>query len=101
MNPLLAAADVSAVLNLVAQITGILGTAMCFFMFVARKRRTILLGKFTCDVLWTMHYGLIGAYSGAALNVLAMGRETVFYNKDKKWASSRIWLYLFVGMMQL
>ena len=98
MNSLLAAADVSAVLNLVAQITGIVGTAMCFFMFVARKRRTILLGKFTCDVLWTMHYGLIGAYSGAALNVLAMGRETVFYNKDKKWASSRIWLYLFVGL---
>ena len=98
MNILLAAADASAFWNLVAQIAGIAGTAMCFFMFVARKRRTILLGKFTCDVLWTLHYGLIGAYSGAALNVLAMGRETVFYNKDKKWASSRLWLYLFVAL---
>ena len=64
MNILLAAADASAFWNLVAQITGIAGTAMCFFMFVARKRGTILLGKFTCDVLWTLHYGLIGAYSG-------------------------------------
>ena len=27
-----------------------------------------------------------------------MGRETVFYNKDKKWASSRLWLYLFVAL---
>jgi len=98
MNVLLAAADASAFLNLVAQIAGIAGTAMCFFMFIARKRRTILLGKLTCDIIWTLHYGLIGAYSGSALNILAIGRETVFYNKDKKWASSRFWLYLFVAL---
>lgn len=90
--------DNMSIINTVASVMGILGTVMCFLMYIARKRRTILLGKLTCDILWTVHYGLIGAYSGAALNVLAIGRETVFCNKDKKWASSRFWLYLFVAL---
>ena len=98
MNLLLAAADASAVLNLIAQLAGFTGTVLCFFMFVARKRRTILLCKLTCDIIWTFHYVLIGAYSGAALNILAIGRESVFYNKEKKWASSIFWLYFFVAL---
>ena len=85
-------------MNMIAQIAGVLGTSMIFISFIARKRRTILLGKFTADILWMIHYLLIGAYSGAALNVLAIGRETVFYNKEKKWASSRFWLYLILAL---
>lgn len=93
-----AGAGTDAILETIASVMGVAGTVMCFLMFIARKRRTILLGKLTCDILWTVHYGLIGAYSGAALNVLGIARETVFYNKAKKWASSRFWLYLFVGL---
>ena len=81
-----------------AQILGVVGIAMSFFIYIARKRSSILLCKFSSDVIWALHYFLIGAYSGCALNVLAMARETVFYNKHKKWASSRFWLYLFVGL---
>ncbi len=85
-------------LNLIAQVAGILGTTMIFFSFTARKRPHILLGKLTADVLWMTHYFLIGAYSGAALNILAIGRESVFYNKEKAWASSRFWLCLILAL---
>ena len=66
-----------------AQILGVIGIAMSFFIYIARKRSSILLCKFSCDVIWAAHYLLIGAWSGAALNILAMARETVFFNKDK------------------
>ena len=98
MHVFLAAADHSALWNIAAQTAGFIGTVLGFVMYLARKRKTILLGKFTCDILWILHYGLIGAYSGAALNVLALGRESVFYNKEKKWASSKFWLVLFVAL---
>jgi len=84
-----------------AQILGVVGIAMSFFIYIARKRSSILLCKFSCDVIWAAHYFLIGAWSGAALNVLAMARETVFFNKDKKWASSKLWMYLFAGLTLL
>ncbi len=85
-------------MEIVAQIAGYLGTAMIFLTYVSKKRRGILLCKLSADILWTTHYILIGAYSGAALNGIAIGRELVFYNKAKKWASSRIWLFLFLAI---
>ena len=88
-------------MNTAAQIFGIIGICLSFFIYIVRLRASILLCKFTADVIWAVHYLLIGAYSGAALNVLAMARETVFYNKTKKWASSRFWLYLFATLTML
>ena len=88
----------AGMVNTVAQIIGVVAVAVSCIIFLGRKRRTILLCKFTADVLWFCHYFLIGAYSGAALNVLALGRESIFYNKEKKWASHRFWLYLIMAL---
>ena len=88
-------------MNTAAQILGIIGICLSFFIYIVRRRSSILLCKFTSDVIWEAHYLLIGAYSGAALNILAMARQTVFYNKAKKWASSRFWLFLFVTLTML
>ena len=86
-----------APLMLVAQIFGILGTAISLLIYAGKTRKSILICKFISDVLWFFNYILIGAYTGALLNVIAMGRETVFYNREqKKWASYRVWLYVFI-----
>lgn len=83
---------------IIAQVIGVLAVAVSCVIFLGRKRQHILIAKFTADVLWFVHYFLIGAYSGAALNVLAIGRESVFYNKGKKWASNILWLWLFLAL---
>ena len=84
-------------LMIVAQIFGILGTAISLLIYAGKTRKSILICKFVSDVLWFVNYILIGAYTGALLNVIAMGRETVFYNRErKKWASHRVWLYVFI-----
>lgn len=88
-------------MQIAAQVFGVIGIAVSFFIYIARKRSSILLCKFACDVIWSVHYILIGAWSGAALQFVAMARETVFFHKDKKWASSRFWLYLFAGLTLL
>ena len=85
-------------LNLFAQIIGVIAVTISCVVFLGRKRKTILLCKFTTDVLWFWHYFLIGAYSGAALNILALFREGIFMNKEKKWASSKFWLYLIMTL---
>lgn len=88
--------ETAGTLYIVAQVIGVLAVAVSCVIFLGRKRQHILLAKFTADVLWFVHYFLIGAYSGAALNVLAIGRESVFMNKEKKWASHKFWLVLFL-----
>lgn len=84
--------------NTIAQVFGVVAVAVSCVIFLGRKRKTILLSKFTADVLWFWHYFLIGAFSGAALNILALFRESIFMNKGKKWASSKFWLFLILSL---
>lgn len=89
-------------LELFAQVLGLLGIGISLLIYAGRTRSRILVCKFISDVLWFGNYFLIGAYTGALLNVIAMGRETVFYNREtKKWASHRAWLYVFIVLTLL
>ena len=82
---------------LISQIFGAIGIFISITIYAGKNRSNIIICKFISDIVWTVNYTLIGAYTGALLNVIAMARETVFYNRGKKkWASSRLWLYIFI-----
>lgn len=86
-------------LRLIGEIVGIVAIVEGFFIFLSSKRERILIFKFISDILWGINLFLLGAYTGALLNGIAMGRETVFYNRDKrKWAASPIWLVVFIAV---
>lgn len=65
--------------------------AVSVLIYLQRKRRNILALKLTTDVLWSMHHLLIFSYSAAATTTIAILREIVFYNYNKKWAKSTWW----------
>lgn len=84
-------------LKLIGEIIGIVAIIEGFFVFLSSKRERILIFKFISDALWAVNQLLLGGYTGALLNGIAMGREAVFYNRDKrKWASSPVWLLVFM-----
>ena len=84
-------------MKLIGEIIGIVAIIEGFFIFLSSKREKILIFKFISDALWVINQLLIGGYTGALLNGIAMGRETVFYNRDKrKWASTPVWLVVFM-----
>lgn len=75
----------------IGQIIGFLAMAVSVLIYLQRKRRNILALKLTTDVLWAIHHLLIFSYSAAATTTIAIFREIVFYNYDKKWAKSKWW----------
>ncbi|MBE6593416.1 MAG: YgjV family protein [Ruminococcaceae bacterium] len=82
---------------LISQLFGAVGIFISITIYAGKNRSNIITCKFISDIVWAVNYTLIGAYTGALLNVIAMARETVFYNRGKKkWASSRLWLYVFI-----
>ena len=86
-------------LKLIGEIIGVVAIAEGFFIFLSNKREKIIFFKFISDLLWMTNQLFIGGYTGALLNGIAMGRESVFYNRDKKkWASSRLWLFFFLAV---
>ena len=84
-------------IKLIGEIIGWVAVVEGFFIFLSSKRERILIFKFIGDVLWATSLLMLGNYTGGILNAVGMGREVVFYNRDRrKWASARFWLVFFL-----
>ena len=58
-----------------------------------------MLVQITATALFGLQYFLLGAYTGLALDIAGVLRDIVYYNKDKKWASSNWWTVFWVLVM--
>lgn len=85
---------------LFGQIFGICLAVLSFFVYLQKSREKILITKIILDILNVFQHAMVGAYTGSVINGIAVLREFVFYHKDnKKWAGSRIWLFVFLFLM--
>jgi len=88
--------------EIIAQIFGYCGVAISILIYAGKTRAQILICKFISDTLWFVNLILIAGYTGALLNLIAMGREIVFYNRNRKaWAGHRIWFFVFLVLTLL
>lgn len=77
-------------MQIAAQIIGYIAVAENLLIYLSNRRDRILLFKFISDALWLINYLLIGGFTGAVLNIVAMTREAVFSVRDRfKWAGSK------------
>ena len=83
--------------EIVAQIFGLIGIAVFLLCFQFKEMKTARKIKMAVDVIWAIHYFLLGGYPAFAINVICFFREIVFINNDKKFFSGKIWLYIFIA----
>ena len=82
----------------IADILGVLGIGIAILMYQQRKRDSLLKYKLALDLIWFVHYCLIGAFSGAAVAAIAALREIVFVKRDPKKAGGIVWLPIFISV---
>lgn len=82
--------------NWIAQGIGFAGLAFALLSFQRKERKGILFFQTVASLSFFFHYFILCAYTGSVMNLLAATRNIVFYHKEKKWASKRYWLYLFI-----
>lgn len=85
-------------MELLGQIIGMiaLGTSIICYQF--NSPRKILILQIVMSALFALNLALIGAFSGAAMNVLGICRALVFYQREKrKWARSPFWVGFFIA----
>lgn len=84
-------------LKIIGEVIGAIATVEGFFIYYSATRDKMLILKFISDALWCLNLLCLGGYTGALINLVAMGREAVFYNRDKRaFARSPIWPIFFV-----
>lgn len=84
-------------LKLVSEILGFVGVGLNAAVYQQKKRERLLIFKLISDVVWMLHYGLMGNFSGAAVATIGIARESTFLVVDKRGIDRRPFLLIFLG----
>lgn len=83
--------------TLIAQAIGFIALALLVIVFQKNNRKSMLKLMMSAALLYSLHFLVLGAFTGAALNFLNVFRSFVFASReDKSWAKHDYWLYVFL-----
>lgn len=83
---------------IIAQIIGFIALLLLVIVFQKNNRKSMLRLMMVAALLYSVHFFILGALTGSALNLLNMFRSYVFASRDdKQWAKYNWWLYVFIG----
>lgn len=85
-------------MKIISDIFGIVGVLLTVILYQQKNRKSLLVYKLVIDVVWLGHYAFIGAYSGAAVCVIAALRELIFVKRDPRNKKGIIWLPIFIAV---
>ena len=81
--------------DIVTQAVGFLGMLAFFISYQQNTNKRIVGLNIAAATFFLTHYFMLGAYTGAFMNLLALLRNIVFFFRPRKWAGSRLWLWAF------
>lgn len=81
---------------LVGKIAGYIAIVASVLIYQQKTRKNLLISKAVTDVLWIIHYFLMGGYTGAAVTCVALVREVVFFRSDWRNKNSKLILAVFL-----
>lgn len=79
-------------MQLVVQMIGIIAMAFNILSYQGKSSRRIMLMQMAGTLLFTVHMGILGAATGAVMNLLGMLRALVYAYKEKTHADSVGWV---------
>ena len=83
-------------MKIIAEIIGIAAVLTSFIMFQQTNRKRLIFCKFVMDLLWIIHFIMLGGYTIVFTTSISVFREIVFINNDKPFWGSRVWLLVFI-----
>ena len=80
------------IINLIGQFVGFLAIAVAFLSFQVKKKGGILAIQALANFIWAIHFYMIGAFAGFALNLIGAARNLIYAKRDSwKWLNG-VWL---------
>lgn len=75
----------------IGQGLGVLAIVLGFLSFQMKTRQKLVLVQLLTTITFVVHYFLIGAWSGMALNAVSTVRNIIYYRMGKKGSVSKWW----------
>ena len=77
------------------QIIGYIGLIFSVIAFQCKKHRNVMIFKTANELIFCIQYILLGAYTGAAMNLVGSARNLIFARTVAKGRSTKGWQALF------
>lgn len=84
------------ILSQSAQIVGFIGTLLSLIYLHRKNIKNILITKMMIDIIWGLHYAMLGAYTGLFANLICLIREITFLKN--KGEPQKYQLLIFVAL---
>ncbi len=81
--------------NLIAQILSVLGMLFNITSFLQKTKKSILIFQFFGALFFSISFFMLGAPTGACLNIVAVIRAFIYANKERFRTDKKIWLWIF------
>ena len=78
-----------------SMIFGAFGILVNALIYQQKTGKRLLVYKLISDVLWALHYLTLAAFSAVGIALVGVVRESIFLNRGKRWADTKLWLLLF------
>ena len=83
----------------VGQALGVVAIALGFLTYQARTQRGVILAQIAVTGCFVLHFLLIGATTGMALNMVALARNGAYYFREKQQKRGQILPVFFTVLM--
>lgn len=84
--------------RIIAEIFGVLGIASSIISFQCNKHGKIMLFRTLNEFLFAIQYIMLGAYTGAAMNIVGCVRNEIFAYQVKKGKSTNLVRFIFSAL---
>ena len=89
------------ILFYIGQGFGILTVLLGFLNYQAKTRKSLLIIHLSTTLCFALHYGLIGAFAGMAMNLVGAVRDTTFAVIEKRRKVNRLYTIGFAIIMAI
>ena len=76
---------------MIAQGLGLIAVIITFISFQASSRKRILMLQVISSTIFAIGYFILGEFTGAVINLIAVVRNILFYNKENKYIAKLGW----------
>jgi len=82
-------------IQFIAQLIGFVALGLQLWVYQLNKRKSMLNWQLWSNFLFSIHFFLLGAYTGSALNFVGAGRSYTFNKyRHKKWSAVIFWGFI-------
>lgn len=82
--------------NLAAQLIGVVALIIIVISYQFNDRKKLVFLQFFSGIFFSVHFLLLGAYTGGIINIVGVIRAAIYYYKGKyNWSSTILWPFLF------